>query len=486
MDEKTAPKLPEPFVREMEALLTEHYGAEDFQNFLASYGEEPKAGLRLNRRKLPSLCLPKDLAGEAGLGLRKIPWADNGCYCAREGKPARHPYYYAGLYYIQEPSAMIPASILPVRPGERVLDLCAAPGGKATELGARLAGRGVLYANDISHSRAKALLKNLEMAGIPNLFVTSEDPQKLLLEFPEQFDQVLIDAPCSGEGMFRRDPSLIRAFQERGPEEYVPVQRGLLEAGAGMLAPGGFLVYSTCTFSVEENEGNILAFLARHPEFEVAVPENLQDVREAAGLREGFGIPQAVRVWPHGAEGEGHFAVLLHKRGQRAGQSLPDTGAGDGAAKRQGRSRDRDWRQSLPAGAADFFRNVTADFGEGTLFQLREQLYLLPEGEKAHRNIRYVRTGLLLGSLSKSGAFEPSQALAMALAEEEYPSGVTIPAGDVRAVKYLKGETLELDGLAARGADGWTLVSIGGFPAGWGKRKGNTLKNKYYPGWRWQ
>ncbi len=478
--------LPEEFLQETKRLLGSRYGEDDYRLFLQSYQEEARAGLRLNRRKLPNLSLPAGPEQEAW-GLQPVPWAEGGYYYGPEKKPARHPYYYAGLYYIQEPSAMIPASILPVSPGERVLDLCAAPGGKATQLGAKLGGRGVLYANDISSSRAKGLLKNLELFGIPNMFVTSVGPDELLDVFPESFDKILIDAPCSGGGMFRREPSMVKSFQEKGPAAYVPVQKELLEKGAKMLKAGGYLVYSTCTFSEKENEGVILDFLAEHEEFEAEAPQipgrgqNGEADMEQLGLRDGVGLREAIRVWPHCAAGEGHFAVLLHKKGEDK-RSSPS----HGHAHLCKRAERDSWRKELPSWAAAFFREVSDGFGSGTLLCRDNQLYLLPEGEPLHRKLRYVRTGLLLGARSRAGKFEPSQALAMALAKEEYTSTVSIPSYDSRAVKYLKGETVELDGLAARGDADWMLVCIDGFPVGWGKRSGSSLKNKYYPGWRWQ
>ena len=189
--------LPNDFTEEMKRLLGDEYEA-----FLASYRETPRAGLRLNTRRETAEDFPEKLP----FSLSRVPWISNGYYYGEGDSPAKHPYYYAGLYYLQEPSAMTPASLLPVEPGDRVLDLCAAPGGKATELGAKLQGQGCLFANDISKSRAKALLKNLELFGIGNCMVTSETPERLAEVYPGYFDKILIDAPCSGEGMFRKDP----------------------------------------------------------------------------------------------------------------------------------------------------------------------------------------------------------------------------------------------------------------------------------------
>lgn len=232
-------KLPENYLAAMKELLGEEYEA-----YLASFEEPKSLGLRVNTRKISV----EDFLKLTPFHLTPVPWTENGFYYEEGEAVTRHPHYYAGLYYIQEPSAMIPASRLPIEPGDRVLDLCAAPGGKATELGARLMGTGVLLANDISNSRAKGLLKNLELFGIGNMFVTSETPEKLCRFYEGCFDKILIDAPCSGEGMFRRDPSMVKSWEEHGPAYYAQLQREILESAVRLLAPGGKLLYSTCTF----------------------------------------------------------------------------------------------------------------------------------------------------------------------------------------------------------------------------------------------
>ena len=223
--------LPEAFVQKMRRLL----GA-DYENYEKCFEEPRHYGLRVNTAKISV----EEFLRIAPWPLRRVPWISNGFYYDGEQvQPARHPYYFAGLYYLQEPSAMTPADRLPVEPGDRVLDVCAAPGGKATELGAKLNGRGVLAANDLSSSRAKGLLKNLELFGIGNMLVLSEEPGKLVPCFSEYFDKILIDAPCSGEGMFRKDKKMIRAWEEHGPEFFSKIQKSIITQAAQMLAPGG-------------------------------------------------------------------------------------------------------------------------------------------------------------------------------------------------------------------------------------------------------
>ena len=239
-------KLSEEYLNRMRDLL----GEEEFSAYLKSFDEERLYGLRVNTAKVTPEAFPELVSWD----LKPVPWIPNGFYYEGTERPAKDPYYYAGLYYLQEPSAMTPAMLLPVEPGDRVLDLCGAPGGKSTELGVRLAGKGVLISNDISNSRAKALLKNLELWGISNICVTSETPDKLADVFGPWFDKILIDAPCSGEGMFRKDDDMVKSYEERGPEYYSEIQKEITDQAVRMLAPGGLLLYSTCTFSRCEDE----------------------------------------------------------------------------------------------------------------------------------------------------------------------------------------------------------------------------------------
>lgn len=254
-------KLPDKFEEKMQALL-----GDEFPEYLSCYDEPRYYGLRVNTNKISV----EDFKKICPFEITPIPWIENGFYYDGDKvTPSRHPYYFAGLYYLQEPSAMTPANRLPVEPGDKVLDVCAAPGGKATELGAKLKGEGVLIANDISNSRAKGLLKNIEVFGIGNVLVLSEEPGKLEDYFAEYFDKILIDAPCSGEGMFRKDKKMVKAWEEHGPEFFANIQKSIITQAARMLKPGGMLLYSTCTFDGRENEGTIEYLLKKYPEFEI-------------------------------------------------------------------------------------------------------------------------------------------------------------------------------------------------------------------------
>ncbi len=459
-------RLPERYKQSMKAMLGQEYEA-----YLDSFKEPSGHGLRVNTLKWTSEeCKGRmEDMGISGL-LEPIPWISNGFFYGQEERMAKNPYYYAGLYYLQEPSAMTPASVLNVCPGDWVLDLCAAPGGKSTELGAKLKGEGILFANDISNSRAKALLKNLEMFGIANICVTSETPEKLRKAYPESFHKILVDAPCSGEGMFRKNPDMVKNWEEKGPSYYGMVQREIMEQALAMLKPGGTLVYSTCTFSREEDEEVVLEVLRNHEEMEL-VP-----IPRFEGASDGIGLSGCIRLFPHKIRGEGHFLAMLRKKG-----------AGEGNAQ------EADFwgteRQEVPPQLEEsrefweFIQKISYGYPAGRLFVREDSVYYLPEPFVPAAGLRYLRTGLLMGTLKK-GRFEPSQALAMTLSQDTFSDSVSFQVQDERVIRYLKGETISLTEKEGP-RKGWCLVCVEGFPLGFAKGTGMTLKNKYYPGWRW-
>ncbi|RCW45647.1 RsmB/NOP family class I SAM-dependent RNA methyltransferase [Paenibacillus prosopidis] len=316
--------LPRKFIEKMEKLL-----GTEFDNFMSSYDAPRVYGLRINRLKL-NVQQWKELSSKSGEA-RPVPWAEDGLYYNEGERPGKHPHYHAGLYYIQEPSAMAPVELLDVQPGHRVLDLCAAPGGKSTQIAAKLQGSGVLVTNDNAKERTKALAKNIELAGVRNAVVLNEEPAALAPVFTEWFDRILVDAPCSGEGMFRKDETMIADWEKHSVERCSVMQRDILNHAAAMLSPGGLIVYSTCTFSPEENEQQIAAFLAQHEDFIVeAVPHRFGWAAGRADLagenvqldaKRQQSINGTLRLWPHRIEGEGHYAAVL----KRAGKTLTIT-----------------------------------------------------------------------------------------------------------------------------------------------------------------
>lgn len=452
-------KLPESFEIRMQEML-----GEDFSKYQASLDRPSFHGLRVNTNKISV----EEFLRISPFSLEPVPWCPNGFYYDEDVQPAKHPYYFAGLYYIQEPSAMTPASVLPIEPGDRVLDICAAPGGKSTELAARLQGTGLLVSNDISHSRAKALLKNLELFGIPNMLVLSEPSNIIAERFEGFFDKILIDAPCSGEGMFRKSNSMIKAWEKNGVELFVNLQQSILREMVTCLRPGGSLVYSTCTFSPEENEQAMDYLLELAPELE------LQELPMYEGFDTGHPewsrtgkeeVKHCRRLWPHRVKGEGHFVALLKK--QESGET-------------HGVNWYRPAKVKLPEEVWDFLNRIQWDWDESRMELQKERLYYLPEEMPDGKGLRMLRNGLLLGELKKN-RFEPSQSLAMALRMEEFENAISLPASDERVIRYLKGETIELEG-----GNGLILFCVDGYPLGWGKLSNGSLKNKYLAGWRWQ
>lgn len=457
-------KLSEEYLNRMRDLL----GEEEFSAYLKSFDEERLYGLRVNTAKVTPEAFPELVSWD----LKPVPWIPNGFYYEGTERPAKDPYYYAGLYYLQEPSAMTPAMLLPVEPGDRVLDLCGAPGGKSTELGVKLAGKGVLISNDISNSRAKALLKNLELWGISNICVTSETPDKLADVFGPWFDKILIDAPCSGEGMFRKDDDMVKSYEERGPEYYSEIQKEITDQAVRMLAPGGLLLYSTCTFSRCEDEEIICHILENHQEMELI---RLPLFEGASG---GIGLDGCIRLFPHKIKGEGHFISLLRKNGGGAERTAV------GSRERSRTEPQGKKAPALPMELTDFLALMNREFDGSRIMIKNDSVYYLPENFIPAKELRYLRTGLLLGEL-KNKRFEPGQALAMTLHAEEFKQTISWKKEDDRVIRYLKGETISLTPEEGP-VKGWCLVCVDGYPLGFAKGTGMALKNKYYPGWRWQ
>lgn len=469
-------RLPEAFEEKMRLLLRDEY-----DRYLQCFEEPRHYGLRVNTNKISV----EEFLKIAPWPLTSVPWISNGFYFDGDQiQPAKHPYYFAGLYYLQEPSAMTPADRLPVEPGDLVLDICAAPGGKATELGAKLQGTGMLVANDISNSRARGLLKNLELFGIGNVLVTSEEPGRLVPHFHEFFDKILIDAPCSGEGMFRKEKKMIRAWEEHGPEFFSKLQRSIVIQAADMLRPGGMLLYSTCTFDPGENEQIIEYLRNTRPGFEICEMESYE------GFSPGYleftesrsrELEKTVRIFPHKMKGEGHFIALLKKNAPF-----------ESAAKASEKEYERTVRQNirtagkrkLPEELEAFLKELHCEIDRSRL-ELREgRVYYMPEGMPDLQGIRFLRSGLLLGELKKN-RFEPGQALAMYLKKGDYGKILDLSVEDARVIRYLKGETLEVEDLVSSKEKGWYLVCVDGYPLGFGKLSSQVLKNKYLPGWRW-
>ncbi|MBW4083161.1 RsmB/NOP family class I SAM-dependent RNA methyltransferase [Paenibacillus sp. S150] len=508
-----AVQLPGPFMRRMEEML----GLE-VEQFADSYRETPYGGIRANTLKITV----EELRALSPFTLAPVPWCPSGFYTEEGARPGKHPYYHAGLYYIQEPSAMAPAELLDVQPGDRVLDLCAAPGGKSTQIAAKLQGGGLLVSNDLHPERTKALAKNLELYGVRNGIVLNESPERIAAAFPGFFDRILIDAPCSGEGMFRKDEDMVKQWEPETPLKYAAMQREILDSAAAALKPGGTMVYSTCTFAIEENEGTIGEFLAKHPAF------SLVPVGGTGSFAPGFaGLPGAARLWPHKVKGEGHFMAVLRHDG--SGGSVEETAAepgraapertlaaspqhkgarGQAAARAEGGRGGKGGRASGKSGSGAQSRQIGGAGEEAALTAYAQfakdqlgwqpsgypvlfgdHLYISPLPKAALDGLKTIRPGWYAGHI-RSGRFIPGHPLATALHPAESTRSLSLASSGFEAVSYLKGETLSIpeDRLSVKSgspAKGYVLVCIDGYSAGWGKWQDGMLKNEYPAGWRW-
>ena len=343
---------------------------------------------------------------------------------------------------------MAPVTLLDPQPGERVCDLCAAPGGKTTQIAGRMAGEGFLLCNEINPKRAKILSRNIERMGVANALVTNEHPQRLADRYPGYFDRVLIDAPCSGEGMFRKEEAAVTDWSVETVQMCARRQAEILDSGAALVRPGGRLVYSTCTFAPEEDEQAVAACLERHPEF---YPEPVDAPWFEKGENGTF------RMWPHKLLGEGHFAAVLRKCGE---EELPEPAM----------SRER-----LPKLWESFAKEMGIRLPEGYPMTFGGRLYWAPWQMPDIGGIKVLRPGLELGEMKKD-RFEPAHALALWLKQGDNSVSFSVESAQLAA--YMHGETVSCD------RKGWCLVCVDGFSLGWGKADGNVLKNHYPKGLR--
>ncbi len=490
--------LPIEFEERMRQMLGAEYAA-----FEASYDREKYQALRINTLKVN-----KDVFLEkSSFSLIPVPWEENGYYYTAQDTPGKHPYHEAGVYYIQEPSAMAPVPFLEVQPGERVLDLCAAPGGKSTQIGVALKRQGLLVCNEIHPARAKILSENIERLGIPNAIVTNETPERLRSVFVGYFDKILVDAPCSGEGMFRKNEEAKEEWSPENVELCAQRQDGILDCAAQMLRPGGRLVYSTCTFAPQENEGSIARFLSRHEDFEVVeveIPQGFAPGKaewstiyseETVGAKQSdspitaateyvqtdspitedaenchlqnTGIEHTLRIWPHKVNGEGHYLAVLQKKGTLESSEVRSL---YGIEKGIPEKECSEYLQFAKDTLKCTLRGVYLKFGD--------QLYLGPQNMPSIKNLKVLRPGLHLGTLKKN-RFEPSHALALVISAEEVLHSHELHVEDGTAAAFIGGQTFPIEG-----EKGWYLITVDGYSLGWGKAAGGIMKNHYPKGLR--
>lgn len=457
--------LPIEFEKKMKAFL-----GDEWDDFLYSYDNNRFQALRFNTLKVQSheeimrILMVLEISSD-----KRVSWANEAYYFDENVRPGKHPYHEMGLYYIQEPSAMSAAALLAPKPGMRVLDLCAAPGGKSTQLATYLGDSGLLVSNEINTQRSRILSQNIERMGIKNAIVTNEDSFVLASHFPGFFNAIQVDAPCSGEGMFRKLPEAIEQWSMENVAICAARQKEILDNAAVMLKPGGTIVYSTCTFSKEENEDVIEYFLERHPDFTLEEME---------------------RFWPHKVDGEGHFVAKLVRRG------CVDTDLkADRKTKKNKNSKNRK-NETKPALTKENMKllsefldetiseDMAAWIKNSRLVMFGEQLYRLPDMEVDIKELKVQRAGLHIGEFKKQ-RFEPSHSLALALKLSEAKNVVKLTWDDPQTTGFFNGQSVMLsDEQTAECKKGWALVCVDGYPAGWGKVNGAQVKNHYPKGLR--
>lgn len=462
--------LPEKFLERMKGMLGDEY-----DSFVESFSHEKYQALRLNvlKKNSDGISAAEYLSEKKRFNLTPVSWADNGYYYDRDDFPGKHPYHEAGLYYIQEPSAMAPVSFLEPMPGERILDLCAAPGGKSTQIAAHLMGEGLLVCNEINAQRAKILSENVERMGICNAIVTNETPARLAEFFPLYFDKILVDAPCSGEGMFRKNDVACDEWSPENVSMCAERQDEILDCAAGMLRPGGRLVYSTCTFAPIENEGSVSRFIRRHPEFSIQRVNAKSKGIDGHGVKEyvddaAENIEDTIRLWPNRLHGEGHYAAVLKKDGEVS----PDYKAVSkgGVVSTVPEQELKEYR--------DFEKEALNIRLDGNFIKFGDNLYLVPDDMPVVKGLKVVRTGLWLGTVKKN-RFEPSHALALFLSPKDVKCSYNMDSESKQASDYLNGLTF-----SAEGEKNWYLICVDGFSIGWGKLAGGIMKNHYPKGLR--
>lgn len=432
-------RFPDGWIEQLSPLL-----GTELPDFLHSYEEEPVRGVRMRPGYGP---LPEAEA--------PIPWAEDGWYLPASSLAGAAPAHEAGAYYLQEPSAMAAAAALRPAPGDKVLDLCAAPGGKSTQLAAFQQGVGLLVCNEPVPSRAQILSRNLERMGGAHGVAVSALPEELSPRWPAFFDKILVDAPCSGEGMFRRHPEARGEWAASAPAGCAQRQLHILRHAAKMLRPGGSLAYSTCTFNALENEGVVETFLKEHPAFALK-PFSLPGLPPCGGM---------LRLWPHRVRGEGHFVALMENQGE----TLP-------APQKKIKSKEISFtlppKEAARAARAFLEEHMAQPVEANALFA--GVLVHLPEGLPPLDGVRVLRPGLQLGTM-RGKTFVPEHALALAL-----PSQRPYPVSEQEARAYQSGQPLTVPETLR----GWLTPTLEGLQLGWGKASEGQMKNHYPKGLR--
>lgn len=454
--------LPENFLNRMQEML-----ADEYDDFIDSYNRDKYQALRINTLKTTK----EKFLNITKFHLSEVEWVDTGFYYEKEDFPGKHPYHEAGVYYIQEPSAMASAEVLQAMPGEKILDLCSAPGGKSTQIASMMKGEGILICNEIIASRAVVLSENIERMGIRNAIVTNESSDKLAEIFNEYFDRIMVDAPCSGEGMFRKNENAHEEWSMENVRICAERQKMILENAASMLKPGGRIVYSTCTFAPQEDEQVICDFIKEHREYiiEEVKLNGIDERGQVKWCEEAVeGIENTIRLWPHKIKGEGHYVAVLKKNSEcpEGYEGSSKYGLIKGISEKECKECVQFLKDNL---------NVSL---KGQYIKFGDHIYLVPENTPSLNKLKVLRPGLHLGTIKKN-RFEPSHSLALALGEEDVRNSVNFGIDDKEVYEYISGQTFDFDG-----EKGWYLINVDGYSLGWGKASGGIMKNHYPKGLR--
>ncbi|NLW11740.1 MAG: SAM-dependent methyltransferase [Clostridiaceae bacterium] len=506
--------IPEAFIEEMKLLWQNYDLPGSFASFFDSLDQPQVRGIRANGLKIDPQKLSEHLADiilaydQAKQSPRMVPWNDDGFYIQTDAAAGRLPAYHAGLFYIQEPSAMLPAKVLAAKPGEKILDLCAAPGGKTARIAADLAGQGLLWANEISADRARALLRNIELMGCKNCIISQETPERLADMLSGFFDRILVDAPCSGSGMFRRDNQAAASWEKFGVEHCTLLQQDILTAADKMLRPGGWLVYSTCSFSVAEDEAMISKFMLDHPEY---ILVEIQGPGLSPGIKYDGDeqLAGTARIWPHVADDDGHFCALLQKCDQAEFELTDyDTGRSINSETRAATEHWLKWSEKILSQKGQEEMKLLMEEWQPRLHN--NHLQLLPPETPAFAGLKMVKTGFYLGHFKISGRpddrtrkntgpnksknkliFEPAHAWFTSMHADDFAYTLKLAANDEILLRYLRGETIAVDtediSVQAQKqpqSGDHIVICLEDYPLGYAKMQQGTLKNMYPAAWR--
>ena len=437
--------LPIDFCERMRELVGGEY-----DDFIKSYDTQINRGVRINKLKCDTL---PELFSDS----EKVLWCPDGYY-VKDGKVSgNHPYHAAGVIYFQEPSAMCVAEGLPLCDDAKILDLCAAPGGKTTHIGARMKNKGLLVANEIISKRASILSENVERMGLTNTIVTNETPSHLAEKFQGFFDGIIVDAPCSGEGMFRKEPQAVDEWSVNHTLSCAVRQKNILDDAYKMLKCGGYIMYSTCTFSYDENEAVVKHMMEKY-NMELCPIPGLDMLSQGIG----DGMENCRRVFPHKNKGEGHFTALLRR--------TEENETATEFVKKQNKRKDTTLETAVRL-YYEFEKSALKIHLDGEFVLFGDNLYVLPQYVDIDK-LKVLRCGLHLGEV-KRNRFEPSHALSHAFDEDVYINKVETLQNSEDIKKYMHGETLSSD------VSGWCVIKTEKYIVGWGKGSNGIVKNHY-------